>query len=186
VWFDLPDDPAGAAAAGVAAARLAGLVVRGEAVPVGLGLRLRTPDAAPDAARDSALDAALDAAVAALVATAERGADAPEVELGALPERLVVVVPGAGGAPGAVGTAAVERAHGLPRGWLQVRAEPAARSAPVLSPAQEADAAAVRGAWAEHARLVLEARAAGLEPGADRHPAHLVARHLAELVLAAG
>jgi len=180
VWFDLDgaaDDPAAAAPAGVAAARLAGLAVRGEVAAVGLGLRLGAPGAGRTA---------LDAALGALVAAAERGADAPEVELGALPEGLLVVVPERGAALGAAATAALERSHGLPPGWLQERAEPSARSAPVLTGAQEADAAAVRGVWAEHARLVLGARAAGLEPGAARHPAHLVARHLADLVLAAG
>ena len=81
---------------------------------------------------------------------------------------------------------ALERSLGLPPGWLQARGEPAARCGPVLDDAQEADAAAVRAVWAEQARLVLETRAAGLEPGVDRHPAHLVVRHLADLVLSAG
>jgi len=187
VWFDLAEAPAGdpagattaaaAAAVGVAAARLAGLAVRGEVAPVRLGLRLGDPGTG---------GTALEAALEALVTTAERGADAPEVELGALPERLLVVVPGPGGAPGAAALAALERSRGLPPGWLQERAEPSARSAPVLSSAQEGDAAAVRGVWAEHARLVLKARVAGLDPGVERHPAHLVARHLTDLVLAAG
>lgn len=189
VWFDLADvpvgDPAGPAAAGVAAARLTGLAVRGEVAPVGLGLRLGGTGAGGTAV-GATLGAALGVALEALVATAERGAGAPEVELGALPEGLAVVVAHPGAALGAAATAALERSHDLPPGWLQERAEPSARSAPVLSGAQEADASAVRGVWAEHARLVLEARAAGLEPGADRHPAHLVARHLADLVLAAG
>ncbi|MBF5082040.1 hypothetical protein [Quadrisphaera sp. INWT6] len=188
VWFDLAADPAAdpAGAAGVAAARREGLAVRGEAAPVVLGLR---------AAASETGWAALDAAVAALVATAERGADAPEVELGALPERLLVVLvgPDPSGAPtsaqaetAASALSALEGSHGLPPGWLVLEPEPLAQCAPVLSAAEEADAAAVGAVWAEHARLALEARAAGLAPGWDRHPAHLVARHLADLAGAAG
>ncbi|PWJ52926.1 hypothetical protein SAMN06264364_11662 [Quadrisphaera granulorum] len=110
-------------AAGAALARIAGRRVRGQVAPGIAGVRIRSFE--PSTRRRAVRTLAR--VVAAVVATAERGADAPEAELGALPEHLLLTLAKVSD-PAQVSALAdvldaLEDAHGLPRGWVCVEVQ---------------------------------------------------------------
>ncbi|TNM60670.1 aldolase [Streptomyces sp. NP160] len=117
------EEDAHADAAGASLARVAGRRVRQQVAPGTAGVRVRSFDAST---RRRALRT-LARVVAAVVATAERGADAPEVELGALPDHLLVTLAKVSDPlqVGALADAldALEAAHGLPGGWVRVEVQ---------------------------------------------------------------
>jgi hypothetical protein len=144
------EEDAHADAAGAALARLAGRRVRGRVAPGTAGVRVRSFEAAtrPRALRTLAR------VVAAVVTTAERGADAPEVELGALPDHLVVTLAKVSD-PAQVSALAdvldaLEGAHGLPAGWVRVEVQV---EVPALVVAPDGRAAVARCREAARGRL---------------------------------
>ncbi len=143
-------EDAAADRAGTSLARIAGLRVRGEVAPAVAGVRVRSME---PATRRRSLRT-LERVVAAVLVTAERGAGAPEVEVGALPERLVVTLAKVSD-PAQVSAFCdaldvLEAARGLPEGWvaLEVQVE-----VPVLVVAADGRAAVAQCLAAARGRL---------------------------------
>ncbi|MGQ7296245.1 DUF6986 family protein [Quadrisphaera sp. KR29] len=144
------EEDAHADAAGAALARVAGRRLRGQVAPVSAGARVRSFEAGT---RRRAVRT-LARVVASLVATAERGAGAPEVELGALPGHLVVTLAKVSDPVQVAALAdvldALEDAHGLDRGWVRVEAQV---EVPALVVAPDGRAAVARCREAARGRL---------------------------------